>query len=642
MNYCSRKNEIIILIVSLLCCFLAYAFESSYGIFCGDFTIRFADADDYMMLVRLRDFFLHGDFAYSLVNRVYVPFGVDLYWSRLYDFLLIIPTYIINLFVNSVQKSVEYTGFFISPIIKSILCIIVYRFFQKFMTKKDAFLGALLFSMLPDLGEVSEFGRPDHHIFIMTVEFMYLYSLVNIAKNDFVRKKDYVISGVMAVLCTWAAIETLHLILLAEAVMFFSLCNSTEKLEFLYTKAVVMAFFTGAVVFLSFPTVSVGLAYFVALTAMSSVALNKPTPLYSALFAIPASVFSFDGNVSYDKISVMHVVLYLCALLHFSASIFYLRFSTRHSKKFFVAAGLALGAAFLYRYPNFLLGVEGGAGNFLREVWFPRIQDLTSPLSFDAGGAFCFCCRSIILFVAIYGKICHLMTKKPENTDVFWKILIVINISYFIFSAMVRRMIPTLSAMGLPLIADLCLNGIATKRLSGKLNIFVTCFIVLSPSLIQKYSLLALGLLNNYTGAIQKTKRDQGALRQKDQIYKFIDDLSETPVVIMADPYSGPRLLYHTKHNVVAVPFHSQEKGVLYSLVLTVKPRATEAETREILKTTNSAYVFVDRSMCICPNSSSNLAKIMMVGNVPSWVEILESHVKNHNYIIAKVRRDEL
>lgn len=638
----NKKNEVLLIAISLISCFMSYAFRHYYIIFTGDFSMRFADPDDYMMLVRLRDFFIYGDLSYSLINRVNVPFGTDIYWSRIYDFFLIPVIWFLDLFVNSISKSIEYVAFFTSPVMKSALSIIIFKFLRKLMAESDAFLGALLFAIIPSLGEISEFGRPDHHMFIMILELMYLYSLSNIIKNNFVCNDDYIKSALISALCVWASIETLPLILLAEAAMFLFFCKNIKILETLYKKTIITALIIGTIVFFLFPLTLNNIVEFASISLMAVVAFFcKSKKLHLIVLVTLVLFFIKNDSFAYDKISIMHFILYLCASLFLLINIMSFKYVSKHIIKFSLTIGLIFIAVLLYRYPKFLLGIEGEASDFLRIAWFPKIDDLLSPLSskFTAG---CFCLSSIILFVAVYNKICVLINKKYENIDVFWWILILLNIAYFFFSCMVCRSITTLVAISLPLILNLGLSGIAVKCFSRKINICITCLLILIPSTIQKYGAMTIDLMFQYDEFMKMAKNAQNSLRQKDVIYKFLDNISETPLVIMSDPYLGPKILYKTKHNVVSVPFHSHEKGIISSMIITMEHSIDEKTTKEVLKTTNTSYVFVEKPICNCFSPHSNLVKMIEYGHIPPWVELVDLPIEKSRCILAKIDKNEL
>ena len=128
---------------------------------------EFIDTDDCMRLVRIRDFFNHYDLSDNIIKRCNVPYGCSLHWTRFYDFFLIIPSYILSFFTESIDKAIYYVGFCITPIIRIVTTVVFLRVIQNLMRRDDAFLCAVLFVVHPIKTVNGNYGRPDHHAFIM-------------------------------------------------------------------------------------------------------------------------------------------------------------------------------------------------------------------------------------------------------------------------------------------------------------------------------------------------------------------------------------------------------------------------------------------------------------------------------------------
>jgi hypothetical protein len=205
-------------------------------------------------------------------------------------------------------------------------------------------------------------------------------------------------------------------------------------------------------------------------------------------------------------------------------------------------------------------------------------------------------------------------------------------------------MVTNTAILSIPLFIDFALNGFIFRTFfPQKIKALVACLFILLPSVWLKYIYMVKEFWFNTEEFLEYFKQKQLKIYEEDRIYKFLNEgLGPDPVVIMADPYSGPRILYSTKHRVVAVPFHSQRNGVIYSLTITIKPQAEEKETREILKTTNSSYVFVNKAMCNCPELSINLANFIIHGQIPQWLESVQLPISNDNFILTKILRDKL
>ncbi|MDR0555607.1 MAG: hypothetical protein LBG20_01175 [Holosporaceae bacterium] len=237
-----------------------------------------------------------------------------------------------------------------------------------------------------------------------------------------------------------------------------------------------------AIVLLSPPITSAHLTAFITIVMLSAITLRQFATWHFIGYAGLIYLLSLDNLNMYDKISSMHIVLHLCAALYFLLCLF-----RRRSIAFIIVLGVLFGGIFLYRYPKFLLGIVGGASDFLRSVWFPTIKDLQSPLDSNFMNHLCFCVYGITIFVAIHDKICVLINKRAENLDIFWWLLIVVNMVYFAFACVVMRMVPISAVFSLPLILEFGLNGTATKLLQPKVAIVRVCTLILFPSIIRKY-----------------------------------------------------------------------------------------------------------------------------------------------------------
>ncbi|MDR0677957.1 MAG: hypothetical protein LBF44_00285, partial [Holosporaceae bacterium] len=187
------KNKLEIIILLLLGVIVDIRF---YEQICGS-CVTFADTDDYMRLVRIRDFFLHHDLANTVISRCNVPFGCDLHWTRFYDFFIIIPAYILNIFIDS-NKSIEYVGLLIGPVLRSITTVTLFSLCQKFMKKNNAFLTTEIFPSHPLIYGINHLGRPDHHAFIMLFMVVYLKSVIEVALAKFNGENLYLKPAIIA------------------------------------------------------------------------------------------------------------------------------------------------------------------------------------------------------------------------------------------------------------------------------------------------------------------------------------------------------------------------------------------------------------------------------------------------------------
>ena len=105
-----------------------------------------------------------------------VPNGADLYWTHLYDSILISLSWIVSLFTSSIDKAIEVVGFFLAPIFRLFCALGLVKIFLK-ISPKIIWITPILFLLHFCLGEIFALGRPDHHAFIMFLEILFLYFL---------------------------------------------------------------------------------------------------------------------------------------------------------------------------------------------------------------------------------------------------------------------------------------------------------------------------------------------------------------------------------------------------------------------------------------------------------------------------------
>ncbi|MDR2681920.1 MAG: hypothetical protein LBB29_02645 [Holosporaceae bacterium] len=222
------RSEIILIIVGLIASFMCYARIHFFVCFFGDCKIRFFDTDDYMTLVRVRDFFTHYDLANSVISRANVPYGGDLHWTRFYDFLFIIPSYILNFFLDSINDATEYVGFLIAPFLKSITVVILFKLFQKIMSRSAAFLTTFSYAINVAINYTNMFGRPDHHALILLFLSIYLYFITSLAQSNLTDSSVCFKAAITSAICIWISPETLIILRCRKRCCFY-LSIKTQK-----------------------------------------------------------------------------------------------------------------------------------------------------------------------------------------------------------------------------------------------------------------------------------------------------------------------------------------------------------------------------------------------------------------------------
>jgi asparagine N-glycosylation enzyme membrane subunit Stt3 len=650
-----QENRIELLILALL----GAVFNISIYLQMQGPYISFLDTDDYMRLVRIRDFFKHYDFNDNIIKRCNVPHGCSLHWTRFYDFFLIVPSYILSFFTNSTEKSIEYVGFFISPIIKTITIMFFFKLAKCLMGTKNAFLAAAIFAANPIIAQFGTFGRPDHHALIMLfiiVFFNYVFLFIKSGLGQCYEKL-----AIISSICIWISPETLIPILLVDVVLFlyaaFFLKNlRSEILLNLYRKNLLIAFFICAIIISSIKSgICILMSIAVAAMLMRCFFIKHKNKYFCIICLLFQPFLKDISPVHYDEISVVHFTLYLYSATLFGISS-YLCECHKADRKFFSnpnepiiistkISAIALGIAFLFlhTYPRFLYGMEADIPIFVKKIWLYKIAEMQSP--FKHGDFLFLILHVVTTAVAIVGKLKEIICISPSRIKnkadckkdhqlrsnlLFWLILIFVTSFYLVFASMAYRMVPYSTAFGLILIVEFGMNNKLLESLNRLVRIVIAFFMST--------------LFVFFTAYIDKSNTTDESNKQTKYSTKEmlceLDKVSDTPVVIMAHSNNGPAILYYTKHSVIGAPYHRQINGIIASYRV-MEDEFSDEVVRDILISTNTSYVFIKKSDYRKINEKNNhkmsLPEMIINNKYPIWITPVKLHKKFDDIIVAKV-----
>ena len=342
--------------------------------------------------------------------------------------------------------------------------------------------------------------------------------------------------------------------------------------------------------------------------------------------------------IEYDKISIVHLVLYIAMASFFACSV---KFDNFWKK---CALGGIFGIAFLALFPKFFCGMEAGISDALREAWFANdVDEMKSPFSFDATVVSFFVVYIVISVIAIYDKIQHLLNKQKESYDLMWWIVIASCFCYIIFSCMADRLRASLAFFSIPLIVEFGFSGVFSKFLSENLKIAFICLLALGSDVTQKYyPILRLCFSDGFEGFEKFCNMRKDAFEQEDRFFKVLDGISEKPVTVFTYLGKAAATLYHTKHNVVAAPYHRHEQGIIAFNQVMQTPY-NESLVKEIFKKTKTDYVFISRGMTYSsPRYANSFAGMIVRGSCPEWADIAEIPFEFDDVILLKINREML
>ncbi|MDR1982514.1 MAG: hypothetical protein LBQ08_01805 [Holosporaceae bacterium] len=597
--------------------------------------LTFFDSDDYMRLVRIKEFFSHYDLSNNIISRCNIPFGCELHWTRFYDFFIIIPVYILSFFVNSIDKSIEYVGFFIGPVIKSVTIVVFFSISQRLMKKDNAFLLTAIFSAHPLILPFGIFGRPDHHAFIMLFILIFIHHVTEIIESNFTNKKLFITTAVTTVFCVWISPETLIPLLLADGILFVYSYYDIEKLRLLYTKNIFVSCGIGMIIFFSSNSAisKYSLVMYILMMTLLYVTYDdkylKNTILRYWHIAIIITLLILLPRITpveYDRISVLHAALYLCSVAYFGINIINQKLKYKNLIVMSFLWLIIIAAVFLSEYPYFFKGMSADVDGYIKTIWLYKVAEMQSP--FAHGDTTFFVIHCIIVATSIINKITQLVNRKFDFPDLIWWILIVNAICYTIFAGISCRMLPYSVLFGLPFIVDFGMNSSFVESFHRLWRIVITSFL----------SIFFL-FCTSYFDPIKKEKVS-GQLYAQKELFKVIDNLSPTPEVIMAHSNDGPSILYYTKHGVVGAPYHRQARGIIFSHKI-MSDQYNEEMIKSILRTTNSSYIFIRKSQS-AKAKQENLVSMIIHNNLPEWASIVKLPKKFNDVLIVKIDKKKL
>lgn len=624
-----NKNKIELIILSIL----GLVFNIAIYFQMHGYSISFLDTDDYMRLVRIQDFFNHFDLLDNVIKRCNVPFGCSLHWTRFYDLFLIIPSYLFSFFTESTKNAIEYVGFFIAPVLKTFLLIFLFRISIRLFSRRDAFLAVALIAANPIISQFGTFGRPDHHMFIMMFMTIVLSNVTSLVESKF--KEGYQRLAISSALCIWISPETLIPLLLLDAILFayaifdLSEIDGSLILKNLYLKNLFVSCFIGIIIL---PSMEYGFIIVALVTSSLIFIIRKEyvSKISFILLAVFAYCIQSALPVSYDEISLVHFVLYICISLFFYVSFIHKTDSKKVClPKIFLAFAIFAGV-FIYTYPKFFLGMSADISPLITDIWLKKIAEMRSP--FEHGDYCFFIVHVIVIAVSVAHKSIELLKNKKNKLEIIWLFLIANSVCYTIFAAFAYRMLPFSILFGFPLIVDFGMNSVHFKKLHRLIRIVLTFFITT--------------LFIFLTAYLKNDSYDSDESHQKkyttQELFREVDNLSATPVVIMAHSNDGPAILYYTKHKVVGAPYHRQTEGILTSYEV-MENDYIEDKTLEELEFVNASYIFIKKSMYENKNDKTkvykkqSLAKMIVEGKQPKWITIVKLPAKFDDVIIAKI-----
>ncbi len=545
--------------------------------------------DGYMRLVRVTELAERGRWFDATSRRSNAPHGEVLHWTRPVDVLLLagaaplIP-------LLGLRTSLHWWGVMLSPALQFAALLALFWAGRPLFERRGLVFLAVVFLCQPGVFYAFMAGRPDHHSLLALLFVVSLGYTLRLIRDPF-RSRDGLGAGATAALAMWVSVEAL----VATLLMFLALG--------------LMWLWRGG------DFAEKGRLVAIVLAAGGAVALALDPP--GAGFLAPV----------YDRLSVVHVVLFALVALFW----------------------LAAAAAPARRAPGRLAVGGAGAALVMAFLWlaFPKLF----------GGPFVDVDPLILpIWLALIEEVQPLIGDNPAwiKEVIFWLGAAALGVPYLFYrcfdSAPRERPMWLFICASLSLFVPLTFYQLRWSTYSGALLAFPLTALLMqlleflsarltplwrAPARALAVIVFSVGFL--FLGTMLKRESVQFAgaenLRveqRKCSIARWAEfargrtAATGTPQRILANVFSGPELLYRSRHEVIATPNHRNAAGIRDARAIMSAENDAQAWKRIeergvtwILLCPGSAESVLYRRPDQAPGFYDRLAR----GEYPAWLE---------------------
>jgi hypothetical protein len=479
----------------------------------------FADTDDAMRMVMVRDF-LAGQGWYDLVaHRLNTPWGAELHWSRLVDlplaFLVVLFTPLLG------AEAALLAAGSVWPMLLLALLLWVSACLAFRLVGPEGVLPAVVLPVLSP-AIMAEFtpGRVDHHNVIILLTLATVWAGIEALR----RPRFAIACGLFAATASAIAIEALPTI--AAAILVMGLAWVFDS-----SRAITMRAFG-----LSFALFSVlHLAIFRPPARWLEPACDVISPLYVGVAMVVGAVFTLASVLPAPRTPWQRLLLLAVLAL----------------------AGLALVAL---AYPQCLAGPYGMLDPWLQANWIAGIVEARPWFTnlFDMPAYALAVGIPVLLGVVI---VLHRLWQRPANWPEWAALLVFMVLTGLVMLAQIRgarlAIMPVMPAAAWLIVA--ARQRYLARSGPGTIAGLLLSWLVFSGIVLSLLVTVTANLLPGRAAATAefRTGKDMCLIPSA-----FADLAALPPERIMAPIDLGAHLLLHTGHEVVAAPYHRNEQGV--------------------------------------------------------------------------------
>lgn len=538
----------------------------------------FADTDDAMRMVMVRDF-LAGQNWYDLTQyRLNTPYGAELHWSRLVDLPL---AGLVALFTPLVgaDMAIVVAGY-IWPMTLLALLLWVSAMLAQRLVGPEGVLPALILPVL-SVPVTVEFtpGRVDHHNVVMLLTLALIWAAV-----ETVRRPCFaILSGVLAATALAIAIESLPII--AVAILVMGLLWVFDPAQGRTMRMFGLAFAAASMVHL---------AIFRPPARWLEAACDVISPVYVAVALVVAVVFTIASLIPAPRAPWQRLLV--------------------------LAVGAAIGLGLvIWAYPQCLKGPYGELDPWLQTNWIAAISEARpwfAMLSELPPYAVAVGVPALLATIVVIARLWRVREGRAE-----WAVLLV-----FVLGASVvmlaqvrgaRLAIMTSMPAAAWLIVAARQRYLASPRLLPALGL-IGSWLAFSGIVL---SLLVVAVTTIFPGHSQEMAEARASKEPCLVPAAFADLAALPPERIMTPIDLGAHLLLYTRHEVVAAPYHRNQQGVLDTFRFFNGPIA---DARAILDKRGIGLVVLCPAMAelrgISDRADDSFVNLYEAGTLPDWL----------------------
>lgn len=471
------------------------------------------DSDDYMRVVRVNKLVDGGGWYDGVIERENAPYGLEMHWTRFHDICILAAAAPFFPFFDK-HKAVHIGASIIGAIFFLLIALMLYDIGSLRSENIGMISGLVIFFCIGTCSYV-RFLRPDLHS-----SSLFLFTFIIKELLRFIKDPELCNAKKLGVLFGLALWDTEELILLIALGLVFVIAWYWYTWDRRYIEKLQQA----------------SIVQFVIVTLLVCGLERK---------------FG-DFRVEYDRISIVHVGMSFVQIVFFAFVNWLDSVQMQNAKKvwFSIIAG-CLGLAFLLLvFPNILMLSIGATDYYVRKNFLPLVNEMR-PSVFAVFFGF----EVIAFFVTSFF---YFLIHKPNRMYLF---LYQMSCVYFILGASITRCLPYYEVLVIPQIASMIviLMRKIWMRLSNKnwMYLIRPMIVIMIPVIVYCIP----GVVTAYSG--EKVKSLIPSRKTKlIALMNFLEESFPNRELIACRSTYSAKILFFTKHSVVAGPYHRNTEGL--------------------------------------------------------------------------------